>query len=234
MPAIMQEMLEENNNMKIVLSEEVYKRLSGCINLCGLNMGKNNNEYGTLLYGYKRKDGSIYFEKPSEYDDYTPMSERFDLKSAPNMNEELIQNAIMSQKYNCFAHIHTHPYLESQIGGSRFLSQEDVDYYESAFDFSKIVKDKEVYSFGGLLTVDSKNIQQTDDISFVYYDSTTSKLYQIPNVSVVIDGKVVPLERVNAEYLINQQTGEKLALRELFLRVRKNPMVQSDLLIYQV
>lgn len=213
MPAIMQEMLEENNNMKIVLSEEVYKRLSVCINLCGLNMGKNNNEYGTILYGYIRKDGSIYFEKPSEYDDYTPVSGKFDLKSAPNMNEELIQNVIMNPKYNCFAHIHTHPYLESQGGGSRFLSQEDIDYYKSNFDFSKIVEDKKVYSFGGLLTVDNQNTQQTDDISFVHYDPTTSKLYQIPNVSVIIAGKVVPLKRVNAEYVINQQTGEKVSFK---------------------
>ncbi len=223
MPAIMQEMLEENNNMKIVLSEEVYKRLSGCINLCGLNMGKNNNEYGTILYGYRRKDGSIYFEKPSEYDDYTPMSGKFDLKSAPNMNEELIQNVIMNQRYNCFAHIHTHPYLENQVGGSRFLSQEDIDYYKSAFDFSKLVKNKDVYSFGGLLTVDNQNTQQTDDISFVHYDSKTSKLYQIPNIFVINDGKEIPLKRVNAEYVINQQTGEKVNFkRALFYGMEKN------------
>ena len=35
MPAIMQEMLEENNNMKIVLSEEVYKRPFGDDRLSG-------------------------------------------------------------------------------------------------------------------------------------------------------------------------------------------------------
>lgn len=202
MPAIMHEMFEEKNDMKIVLSEEVYKRLSGCINLCGFNMGRSNNEYGTILYGYKRDDGSIYFERPSENDDYVPSSGTF--KLGENMQEELIQNIATNPRYNCFAHIHTHPYLPQENGGSRFTSQADINYYKSKFNFSKIEKEGGVLSFGGLLTVGGENTAETDDISFLQYDSRTGKMYQIPNIFVVIDGKEIPLERVDGEFEINR------------------------------
>lgn len=198
MPAIMQEMLEENKELKIVLSEEVYARLSGCINLCGYNMKDSNNEYGTILYGYKRNDGTIYFEKPSENDDYTPNSKRF--KLGKKMEDELIQHIVSNPKYNCFAHIHTHPYLPKENGGSRFTSIEDINYYKSAFDFSK----NGALSFGGLLTVGGKNTAETDDISFVQYDTETGKMYQIPNIFVSVDGQEIPLQRVDDEFEINR------------------------------
>jgi len=35
----------------IVMLEEIYTRLAGCINLCGLDMWKGNYEFGTVLYG---------------------------------------------------------------------------------------------------------------------------------------------------------------------------------------
>lgn len=203
MPAVMHEMFEEKNDLRIVLSEEVYRRLSGCINLCGYNIGKNNNEYGTILYGYKRDDGAIYFEKPSENNDYIPSSGNF--KLGHNMKEELIQNVFLNQRYNCFAHIHTHPYLEKENGGSRFTSQEDIDYYKSTFNLSKIQKDGEILSFGGLLTVGESNLTRTDDISFLWYDTKTDKMYQIPNISVVIDGQEIQLKRIDGEFEINRQ-----------------------------
>ena len=59
-------------------------------------------------------------------------------------------------------------------------------------------------SFGGLLTVGGENTAETDDISFLQYDSRTRKMYQIPNIFVVIDGKEIPLERVDGEFEINR------------------------------
>ena len=230
MPAVMHEMFEEKNDMKIVLSEEVYKRLSGCINLCGFNMGKSNNEYGTILYGYKREDGSIYFERPSENDDYVPSSGTF--KLGEGMQEELIQNVVTSPRYNCFAHIHTHPYLPKENGGSRFTSQEDINYYKSKFNFSKVEKEGGVLSFGGLLTVGGENTAETDDISFVQYDANTGKMYHIPNIFVVIDRKEVPLERVDAEFEIN---GSKIPFKRTLFQTEKeqdlaiNPSEISEL-----
>lgn len=230
MPAIMQEMFEENNDMKIVLSEEVYKRLSGCINLCGFSMGRSNNEYGTILYGYKRDDGSIYFERPSESDDYVPSTGTF--KLGEGMQEELIQNVVINPRYNCFAHIHTHPYLPKENGGSRFTSQEDINYYKSKFNFSKVEKEGGVLSFGGLLTVSGENTAETDDISFVQYDEKTGKMYHIPNIFVVIDGKEVPLERVDGEFEIN---GSKIPFKRTLFQTEKeqnktiNPTQISEL-----
>ena len=116
----------------------------------------------------------------------------------------LIQNIATNSRYNCFAHIHTHPYLPQENGGSRFTSQADINYYKSKFNFSKIEKEGGVLSFGGLLTVGGENNAETDDISFLQYDSRTRKMYQIPNIFVVIDGKEIPLERVDGEFEINR------------------------------
>lgn len=58
-------------------------------------------------------------------------------------------------------------------------------------------------SFGGLLIVSGENTAETDDISFFQYDEKTGKMYHIPNIFVVIDGKEVPLERVDGEFEIN-------------------------------
>ena len=42
--------LPELPNGRIILSEEVYIRFSGVINLCAFS-GNKNLEYGTILYG---------------------------------------------------------------------------------------------------------------------------------------------------------------------------------------
>ena len=148
------------------------------------------------------------------------------------MQEELIQNVVTSPRYNCFAHIHTHPYLPKENGGSRFTSQEDINYYKSKFNFSKVEKEGGVLSFGGLLTVGGENTAETDDISFVQYDANTGKMYHIPNIFVVIDGKEVPLERVDAEFEIN---GSKIPFKRTLFQTEKrqdltiNPSEISEL-----
>ena len=65
MPSSIQQNLPSINDFRIVLSEKVYTKLARCIRLCGLSMGKDNNEYGTILYGYFAPDNIIYFEEPS-------------------------------------------------------------------------------------------------------------------------------------------------------------------------
>ena len=113
-------------NSRIILSEEVYTRLLGDINLCAFS-GNKELEYGTFLYGKEIKPNVIYFYIPSKYDDYEPRFREFEVNTDKygnelNMHKELMYN-INQSKYDCIAHVHTHPY----IGGTcRFFSNQDL------------------------------------------------------------------------------------------------------------
>jgi len=181
-------------NSKIILSEEVYARLAGNINLCAFS-GNNELEYGTILYGKEIEPNVIYFDYPSKYDDYVPTRRVFDINVNENgeiseMYNELITN-IKGLKYDCIAHIHTHPY----IGGTcRFFSNQDLNMIKNLqTDFQFNEKNKK-YFFGGLLTVGPENISETDEISFVFYDDNNG-WYKITNIMVYVDNQEIPFVR---------------------------------------
>ncbi len=181
-------------NGRIILSEEVYARLSGDINLCAYS-GDEELEYGTLLYGKEIKPNVIYFDIPSKHDDYVPSRRVFDLNKnekgeISDMYKELIKN-INSEEYDCIAHIHTHPY----IGGScRYFSNQDLSTIKSLqTDFQPRNGGKKYY-FGGLLTVGPNNTSETDEISFVFYDEKNG-WYKITTITFYLDGQEVPFKR---------------------------------------
>ena len=83
-------------NSRIILSEEVYNRLSADINLCAFS-GNKELEYGTFLYGKEINPNVIYFDIPSKYDDYEPSFREFEVNNDKDGNElkmhkELITN----------------------------------------------------------------------------------------------------------------------------------------------
>ena len=106
------------------------------------------------------------------------------------MYNELITN-IKGSKYDCIAHIHTHPY----IGGTcRFFSNQDLNMIKNLqTDFQFNEKNKK-YFFGGLLTVGPENISETDEISFVFYDDNNG-WYKITNIMVYVDNQEIPFVR---------------------------------------
>ena len=198
------------NNFKVVLSEECYTRLLGLINLCGLHMGIDNIEYGTMLYGkVTQNQNGIYtfnFMVPSEFDDYEPIPQRTNLNTE-NMNEELIKNALLNgSTYNCIAHVHTHPYIDQT---SRFLSEEDIQTYKNIFSNWESLsnqQEKAINTLGCLITISGRNMSKEDDISFVYYDSNTEQFYNIPNISVIINNREIPLEKINESFTYDDET----------------------------
>lgn len=187
------------NNFKVVLSEECYTRLLGDANLCGLHMGSDFNEYGTMLYGLLKQDQNdnyiFHFITPSEFDDYTPNSKRLNLNTT-EMQKELIENAIKKDSpYNCIAHVHTHPYLDIT---SKFLSEEDLHFYETYFSNweNQAQQNGEILnSLSCLITISASNIPAEDDISFIYYDTNANQFYNIPNISVIMHGQEIPLNK---------------------------------------
>lgn len=178
---------KELPNSRIVLSEECYIRLSGDINLCAFS-GDKQLEYGTFLYGKEIQPNVIYFDCPSKKEDYLPQSRAFDPSfnargEISNMHNEFV-NMIDDTRYDCFAHIHTHPY----IGGTcRYFSNQDLRTIKTLQTDFQPSNNQKKYFFGGLLTVGPENLAETDEISFVFNDN--GDWYKITNIMVFINGK---------------------------------------------
>ena len=204
MPAHIQQLeFRNNNNIRIILSEECYKKLLYYIHLCGVHTGKENFEYGTILYGnIKGKNGEskIYFDVPSKINDYVFESMKLNVYTGA-MVDELIENIIDDDaSYDCIAHIHTHPYIDET---SRFLSDEDLtDYrgnYTSINNIAKM-KEKKIYTLAGLLTVSPDHLDDKADISFVIYEPDSDEFNHIPQISVMIGENEVSLDHISDSY----------------------------------
>lgn len=185
-------------NGRIILSEEAYLRLNGCINLCAFS-GQEELEYGTFLYGKEIQPNVIYFDVPSKYDDYIPSKREFDVNRTM-MHNELINN-VENSTYDCIAHIHTHPY----IGGTcRFFSNQDLNMIKKLqADYQPKTSNKRVYFFGGLLTISSSNKPEEDEISFVYYDANVGSWFKITDISIFMDNKEEKFSVINERTRMN-------------------------------
>jgi hypothetical protein len=178
-------------NSKIILSEKCFIRLSGDINLCAFS-GSKELEYGTFLYGKEIEPNVIYFDIPSEYDNYTPSYREFDVNTPEMIGEK--EKHVNGTKYNCIAHIHTHPY----IGGTcRFFSNQDLRTIKKLQLEHQPDDGRKKFFFGGLLTVSSENLPEKDEISFVFYDENHQKYYKLTNINVLMNKQEIPFNKVN-------------------------------------
>ena len=137
----------------------------------------------------------IYFDKPSKHDDYVPSRRVFDVNTnekgeTSEMYKELINN-INGEKYDCIAHIHTHPY----IGGTcRLFSNQDLSMIRTLQADFQPNDGRKKFFLGGLLTVGPENTSETDEISFVFYDENYG-WFKISNISVFLNDKEEPLKK---------------------------------------
>lgn len=199
---------KSNNNLKIVMSEEVYTRLAGCINLCGLDMGKGLHEFGTVLYGNVDENGTIYLEIPSKWDNYKLKSKSFSLSD--EMLGEMLDN--MEQKhYQVVCHVHTHPYFQGDF--NRHYSQSDIDFYRELS-----TRFKGAIALGCMLSVSGNNVSNQDDISFAMVDPRTNKIYNISDISVNINGQSIPLRKQQDVY-VDQNTGQHYPVQRTMFEV---------------
>lgn len=199
---------KSNNNLKIVMSEEVYTRLAGCINLCGLDMGKGLHEFGTVLYGSVSDDGTIQLETPSKWDNYELKSKSFSLSD--EMLVEMLDN--MDEKhYQVICHVHTHPYFQGEF--NRHYSQEDIDFYKGLS-----TRFKDATALGCMLSVSGNNVSNQDDISFVMVDPRTNEIFNISDISVNINGQIIPLTKQQDVY-VDQNTGQQYPVERTMFEV---------------
>lgn len=175
---------------KIVLSEECFIRLSAAINLCALS-GNKELEYGTFLYGKEMKPNVIYFYVPSKFDNYTPSYREFNVNTSEMLEEK--DKAVNGNKYDCIAHIHTHPY----IGGTcQFFSNQDLRVLKTLQLEHQPNNGRKKYFFMGLLTVSPSNFFDNDEISFVFYDDNVNEWYKITNITVLINNQEIPFKKI--------------------------------------
>jgi len=203
-----------HDTRKVILSEEVFARLQGLINITAFNKGmtdsskiKHGYEYGGVLYGALDDEGNINFIVANDKADYQAKDGAFSLQSGKEMMEELLTN-LFNPEFNCFAHVHTHPY---SVEANRFLSDADVKYYKTTFDFSGVESqlDKKVNTFGCLLTQSSSNEPENDDVSFVYFNKEDGKMYYLPNIFVRSrnTGTLYPLKKVRERLYRRNEDG---------------------------
>lgn len=199
---------KNNNNLKIVMSEEVYTRLAGCINLCGLDMGKGLHEFGTVLYGNIAEDGTIHLESPSKWDNYELKSKKFSLSD--EMLDEMLNNMEQNQ-YQVVCHVHTHPYFQGDF--NRHYSQEDIDFYRGLS-----TRFKDAIALGCMLSVSGSNVSNQDDISFVMIDSRTNEIYNISDISVNINGQIIPLTSQQDIY-VDERIGHRYQVQRTLFEI---------------
>lgn len=199
---------------KVVLSEDVWARLQGLINITAFNNGITDRnklrygyEYGGVLYGFTDEEGSINFTVANKKADYEVHDGSFSLQSGEEMMEELLEN-LQNPQFNCFAHVHTHPYSRE---ANKFLSEEDVEYYKTTFKFSPLENklNKKINTFGCLLTQSALNDPKDDDISFVYYNEEDKKIYYLPNIYVKSRNteRLYPLRRIKEKLYRRNEDG---------------------------
>lgn len=172
---------QKEDSKKIILSESVYIRLKGLINLSDFESINNPFlvEHGTFLFGYVDQDGNVYFDSFSEkIGNKAKDSGHF--APTDEMVDEYI-GKLLEPKYNCFALVHTHPYPDKEAG--RSYSSPDVSLYKNLTS-TKTFKGKEVFIFGTLLTASSNYDPNYDDISFISYNPNTNEWSYYPNIYV--------------------------------------------------
>ena len=180
---------KELPNSRIILSEECFARLSGDINLCAFS-GNQELEYGTFLYGKEIKPNIIYFDMPSNFDNYTPSYREFSVNT-PEMLEEKYR-IVNGNTYDCIAHVHTHPY----IGGTcQFFSNQDLRVLKTLQLCHQPNDGRKKYFFAGLLTVSPENIFENDEISFVFYDENNNDWYKITNITIFTDNQEISFNK---------------------------------------
>lgn len=190
----------KKGNYKIILSEQVYGRLLGLINLCGLNINGEHDEFGSLLYGKMESNDVVFLESTSEVQDHPIQSKSFSMTDS--MWKEL-ESKIDNENCRVFAHFHTHPYFQDDR--NRLYSTEDISFYKNltlGLNKNRKVEDK-ILVLGCMASVSGVNISSLDDISFVCYDMGQHEMIYIPSVYVRIGNLEYELEHVLDEYSYN-------------------------------
>lgn len=170
-------------NSRIVISEEIYKRLLVLIQTTRIK----KEEQMCIMVGKEIEPNVMFFDIINQAIDYVstgggsddPSVHGVDVGNGELKNE--LRNMInQAEQGDIFSFIHTHP---SGVNGDdikfRTLSNADLT---SERKRSEILSQRGLQSIAGMISVDRKN--GNSNISFVYYDRVHKKFYRAQNVMV--------------------------------------------------
>ena len=212
----------KKSDYKIVLSEEVYARLLGLINLCGLNINGENDEFGTLIYGNIDFNNTICLDDLSNVEDNKIQSKSFSMTDS--MWNELEDK--INEGCRVIVHFHTHPFFQDDR--NRLYSNEDILFYQRlAAGLNKNQNENdEVIVLGCMASVNGKNISSLDDISFVYYDLHKQEMLYIPSVFVKVGDVDYELKNMLDDYIYG---GIKYPINRTLLEVNTEKQQEKNL-----
>lgn len=170
-------------NSKIIITEEIYKRLLSLTNFSSLR----REEHMCFLFGKEVRTNVIFFDEMNDAQDYeifgSGSNNPLEHGVGPGrgkLAEELKARIDGNQdSKTVICDIHTHPSGIADGIEYRFFSGADLD---SNKKFTHGMNERNITHIAGLIASDNKNGNST--ISFIWYDELNNKFYRIPNISV--------------------------------------------------
>lgn len=188
--------LPELPNSKIVLTEDVYRRLCGFAT-CSNFSEKYQNEFGGYLFGRTIDDNNILFDRVN-MEVNSEEARKFITSDA--MSRE-IERTMQDDEVNCVCHVHTHPYAKGLFSGTP--SNQDL-YTYAWFQEQFNETDKNVFFMGALITPTENTRDAFNDICFIFYDKKVKRFYKITNIYYKTnDGEEVALSKKDYKQVRN-------------------------------
>jgi hypothetical protein len=215
--------LEKKRDEQILLTQKVYTRLCGLINLCAFHIG-TEKEYGEYIFGCYRRGKILFYDHNTKVENIA--GKACEWKPSKEMIDEADERMEVDG-FNCYANVHTHPSITAS--GLAF-SEEDIRYYKhekAVYEIAlkKGITKEPIRTFGCMMSVGPR--QYGDDaIAFVSWEN--GELFYYPNISVIIDDVAVPLKEAplrlyvddkNVPHLVNDGSCNKIII------VKRNIMI---------
>ena len=171
--------LQKRCEEEILLTQEVYTRLSGFINLCAYNINERI-EYGEHLFGYYGKGKILFYSHSANPENVAEESGAF--RHSDAMVEELIEK-MYGKDFNCFASVHTHP---SNTASGMAFSAPDIRQYQR--EKYALGTRRKMRSFGCMMSIGPRRYGD-DAIAFVSCNDDGTISYY-PNIGVIIGDQI--------------------------------------------
>lgn len=170
-------------NSKIIITEEIYRRLLSLTNFSSLR----KEEHMCFLFGKEVRTNVILFDEMNDAQDYeisgsgsnNPLEHGVSPgtgKLAKELESKIDEN---EDSKTVICDIHTHPSGIIDEIQYRFFSEADL---ESNKKFTHAMSERNITHIAGLIASDNEKGNST--ISFIWYDEQNDKWYRIPNIAV--------------------------------------------------
>lgn len=194
---------ENKSRRKIVLTQKVFVRLCGLMNLSAYETMIRNEitETGEYLFGKVLPGGDVLFCEQSTSPRNITKEKSTRTFGAFCIDEESFYEAyeaVDGVRYNCIANVHTHPNAFTEMG--RCFSPQDISYYRTEGDY---FLNKDIAYFGCMMSEPTTGDHSADEISFI--SVVGEHIVYYPDVYIYTDGKVTPLKKMTDAIAVTKE-----------------------------